>query len=236
VKSPLPDSNRRPLPYHGSALPTELRGQKTLQISTFAKTNRRAFIRPYCEPYCAGRTLPSANGPTACDERCRSLDRMLRPKLRAFPRAVTPSTGGRGQRSRGVLVDADQFRADHFPSRYGIATAARRADRGVVHPCADAPKARPSTLPVAVDGRIRTLSRTSGPKRFSRSPGRSSGEADVPLVASPRVRWQAYPEVLSHSRLNLARRAQRPPRPRRAGRVGRGRPPGRASWSEARLG
>ena len=26
-ESPLPDSNRRPLPYHGSALPTELRGQ-----------------------------------------------------------------------------------------------------------------------------------------------------------------------------------------------------------------
>jgi hypothetical protein len=26
-KSPLPDSNRRPLPYHGSALPTELRGR-----------------------------------------------------------------------------------------------------------------------------------------------------------------------------------------------------------------
>jgi hypothetical protein len=25
--SPLPDSNRRPLPYHGSALPAELRGQ-----------------------------------------------------------------------------------------------------------------------------------------------------------------------------------------------------------------
>src|SRR4051812_46846746 len=28
VKSPLPDSNRRPLPYHGSALPTELRGRR----------------------------------------------------------------------------------------------------------------------------------------------------------------------------------------------------------------
>ena len=27
VRSPLPDSNRRPLPYHGSALPTELRGR-----------------------------------------------------------------------------------------------------------------------------------------------------------------------------------------------------------------
>src|SRR4051794_23673722 len=26
-ESPLPDSNRRPLPYHGSALPTELRGR-----------------------------------------------------------------------------------------------------------------------------------------------------------------------------------------------------------------
>jgi integrase len=28
-RSPLSDSNRRPLPYHGSALPTELRGRKT---------------------------------------------------------------------------------------------------------------------------------------------------------------------------------------------------------------
>jgi hypothetical protein len=26
-RSPLPDSNRRPPPYHGGALPTELRGQ-----------------------------------------------------------------------------------------------------------------------------------------------------------------------------------------------------------------
>jgi hypothetical protein len=29
-KSPLTDSNRRPLPYHGSALPTELRGRECL--------------------------------------------------------------------------------------------------------------------------------------------------------------------------------------------------------------
>src|SRR5205823_10181105 len=27
LKSPLPDSNRRPPPYHGGALPTELRGR-----------------------------------------------------------------------------------------------------------------------------------------------------------------------------------------------------------------
>ena len=32
-ESPLPDSNRRPLPYHGSALPTELRGRGAWQGS-----------------------------------------------------------------------------------------------------------------------------------------------------------------------------------------------------------
>ena len=30
-ESPLPDSNRKPLPYHGSALPTELRGRSSPQ-------------------------------------------------------------------------------------------------------------------------------------------------------------------------------------------------------------
>ena len=29
LQSPLPDSNRRPPPYHGGALPTELRGQRS---------------------------------------------------------------------------------------------------------------------------------------------------------------------------------------------------------------
>ncbi len=40
LESPLPDSNRRPLPYHGSALPTELRGrepQNCLQNRRFCR-------------------------------------------------------------------------------------------------------------------------------------------------------------------------------------------------------
>src|SRR5260221_14289243 len=31
--SPLTDSNRRPLPYHGSALPTELRGRSRARLA-----------------------------------------------------------------------------------------------------------------------------------------------------------------------------------------------------------
>src|SRR4029077_2417694 len=31
--SPLTDSNRRPLPYHGSALPTELRGRSRKRLA-----------------------------------------------------------------------------------------------------------------------------------------------------------------------------------------------------------
>src|SRR5713226_6772048 len=38
-QSPLTDSNRRPLPYHGSALPTELRGRS-------AKDSNRVRSRP----------------------------------------------------------------------------------------------------------------------------------------------------------------------------------------------
>src|SRR5215217_7295793 len=38
LESPLPDSNRRPLPYHGSALPAELRGRATRRVA-----HQRAF-------------------------------------------------------------------------------------------------------------------------------------------------------------------------------------------------
>jgi hypothetical protein len=38
--SPLSDSNRRPLPYHGSALPTELRGQSAMFCRAFATLPR----------------------------------------------------------------------------------------------------------------------------------------------------------------------------------------------------
>ena len=38
--SPLPDSNRRPPPYHGGALPTELRGRTGLYSSFLADATR----------------------------------------------------------------------------------------------------------------------------------------------------------------------------------------------------
>ena len=42
--SPLTDSNRRPLPYHGSALPTELRGQGPARIAGRAPGRRRVAV------------------------------------------------------------------------------------------------------------------------------------------------------------------------------------------------
>src|SRR3954454_196583 len=44
-ESPLTDSNRRPLPYHGSALPTELRGRARVQGSAYAASRRSAMTR-----------------------------------------------------------------------------------------------------------------------------------------------------------------------------------------------
>jgi hypothetical protein len=48
VESPLPDSNRRPLPYHGSALPTELRGQKACKSASSSRPNPGYARLPYC--------------------------------------------------------------------------------------------------------------------------------------------------------------------------------------------
>ena len=41
VPSPLSDSNRRPLPYHGSALPAELRGRSAQRTAWLARGTRR---------------------------------------------------------------------------------------------------------------------------------------------------------------------------------------------------
>jgi hypothetical protein len=43
LESPLPDSNRRPLPYHGSALPAELRGRKGLLSAPLAHPVRGSW-------------------------------------------------------------------------------------------------------------------------------------------------------------------------------------------------
>src|SRR4051794_31606804 len=44
--SPLTDSNRRPLPYHGSALPTELRGRTAKD----SNAGRRGTVPPMDAP------------------------------------------------------------------------------------------------------------------------------------------------------------------------------------------
>jgi hypothetical protein len=48
--SPLSDSNRRPLPYHGSALPAELRGRSELSVS-----RRRVSARCRTRGGCSAR-------------------------------------------------------------------------------------------------------------------------------------------------------------------------------------
>ena len=51
--SPLTDSNRRPLPYHGSALPTELRGRSPSKVSRAGTLRPRrcvACVRPCRRP------------------------------------------------------------------------------------------------------------------------------------------------------------------------------------------
>ena len=50
VRSPLPDSNRRPLPYHGSALPTELRGRSACKSGLLNFGGPRALIVPVESP------------------------------------------------------------------------------------------------------------------------------------------------------------------------------------------
>jgi hypothetical protein len=47
-RSPLSDSNRRPLPYHGSALPTELRGQKACKSTSSSRQSPGRARLPHC--------------------------------------------------------------------------------------------------------------------------------------------------------------------------------------------
>ena len=62
-ESPLPDSNRRPLPYHGSALPTELRGRKTGRSASHHQLAMRVagrYVARSVEPGCAHMTTGSS--------------------------------------------------------------------------------------------------------------------------------------------------------------------------------
>src|SRR4051794_27621619 len=56
-QSPLTESNRRPSPYHGDALPTELRGRRTDWYTQYAPA------RQLTRASTPSRTLPPACGP-----------------------------------------------------------------------------------------------------------------------------------------------------------------------------
>ena len=89
--SPLPDSNRRPLPYHGSALPTELRGR-------FAGSS--PLLRPHSE-----RVFRVAATETTRSDEVPALRRVApgcsRPPPGARSSAITP---GRTARHDGSVT------------------------------------------------------------------------------------------------------------------------------------
>ena len=66
-RSPLPDSNRRPPPYHGGALPTELRGRSS-EDSRLPERETR-FRGPFSRVgrYWAGLASEHGAKPRPCD-------------------------------------------------------------------------------------------------------------------------------------------------------------------------
>src|SRR3954451_2275715 len=66
VESPLPDSNRRPLPYHGSALPAELRGPALCRVA--ARRLLRIHARDLVLSRLNIRPSPAASGVAGAGE------------------------------------------------------------------------------------------------------------------------------------------------------------------------
>src|SRR5215212_9310848 len=67
VQSPLTESNRRPSPYHGDALPTELRGREPDEDTCSPGAGGTALDRPAAHPNRVMTTPPQAGsvtGPT----------------------------------------------------------------------------------------------------------------------------------------------------------------------------
>ena len=88
TQSPVPESNRTPLPYHGSALPNELTGRR-------AKLDLGA-IASDAAPQHAGDTPASMNlsgGVSACREKDSNLRRRLPADLQSasFGRSDIPA-------------------------------------------------------------------------------------------------------------------------------------------------
>ena len=85
--SPLTDSNRRPLPYHGSALPTELRGQGPARIAAQRPDRRRRRLVVIWSTCCA------PDSPSARDAEAIRDD--LQPRGRSSRRSPSTSCPAR---------------------------------------------------------------------------------------------------------------------------------------------
>ncbi len=121
--SPLTESNRRPSPYHGDALPTELRG-RTPGLRTVPATPRGCPGRPHAvrhirarRAYTPAAVLPNRPiGCAACGPDQRACQRIHR---RKSPR--TKSTGPRMSRPERASVatgrPAVPVCQDHSPAR-----------------------------------------------------------------------------------------------------------------------
>src|SRR5256885_6217432 len=75
--SPAPDSNRRPLPYHGSALPTELAGRREKDCSATPRERLPALPSSPADPSrrsCWGRSEEHTSElQSPCNLVCRLL-------------------------------------------------------------------------------------------------------------------------------------------------------------------
>ncbi len=89
--SPVPDSNRRPLPYHGSALPTELTGRRAKldvgEITSVLLRSTTVTLRRARHTNCQGRWV------SACREKDSNLRRRLPADLQSasFGRSDIPA-------------------------------------------------------------------------------------------------------------------------------------------------
>ena len=119
-RSPLTDSNRRPLPYHGSALPTELRGQPAQDSGR----PRRATVPGPWTCTCAWPSGATRSHPLDLQPRGARVDRHLR------PRSAHASTS----RSRGSTSTPAATRrswpSDAAGEVVGFGSLSARTDRG----------------------------------------------------------------------------------------------------------
>ena len=105
--SPLPDLNRRPLPYHGSALPTELRGRSTRVSLSDVDSGSDDVTRTSDQ---ASRPAPSAHA-RSTGESSRPENRSCFHRLNQSPGRCTAAPGVREDRSTTLaqVVAADSM-------------------------------------------------------------------------------------------------------------------------------